>query len=81
MQQRQLANVLIKILGLYFGVDGLVRIVSGALNMLAVLTASRGGFGSFYAWINPFTGMIMAGIGLLFILLSRPIADILFKDE
>lgn len=80
MQQRQLANVLIKILGLYFGVDGLVRIVSGVLNMLAVLT-SRGGFGSFYTWISPFAGMIMAALGMLFILLSRPIADILFKDE
>ena len=60
--------------------DGLVRIISGVLNMLAVLT-SRSGFGSFYTWISPFTGIIMATIGLFFIVLSRVIADILFKDE
>ncbi len=80
MNQKQLANVLIKILGLYFCVDGLVRIISGVLNMLAVLT-SRSGFGSFYTWISPFTGIIMATIGLFFIVLSRVIADILIRDE
>jgi len=80
MNQKQLANVLIKVLGLYFCVDGLVRIVSGVLNMLAVLT-SRSGFGSFYTWMSPFTGMILAAIGLFLVLLSRPVADILFKDE
>ena len=80
MNQKQLANVLIKILGLYFCVDGFVRIVSSVISLLAVLT-SRNGFGSLYAWVSPFTGLLMAAIGLLFILLSRAIADILFKDE
>jgi hypothetical protein len=80
MKQNQLANVLIKILGLYFLVDGFVRIVSGVLNLLAVMT-SRSGFGSFYTWVAPFTGMILAAIGLLFVLLSRVLADTLFKDE
>ncbi|HXR04650.1 MAG TPA: hypothetical protein VN836_08075 [Verrucomicrobiae bacterium] len=80
MKQNQLANVLIKMLGLYFCVDGFVRIVSGLLNLLAALTNLRS-FGSIYTWVAPFTGMIMAAIGLLFILLSRAIADALFKDE
>jgi len=80
MKQNQLANVLIKILGLYFCVDGFVRIVSGVLNLLAALTNLRS-FGSLYTWISPFSGMIMAAIGLLLILLSRAIADALFKDE
>ena len=80
MKQNQLANVLIKILGLYFCVDGFVRIVSGVLNLLAVMT-SRNSFGSIYSWVAPFTGMIMAAVGLIFILLSRAIADTLFKDE
>ena len=80
MKQNQLANVLIKVLGLYFCVDGFVRIVSGVLNLLAVMT-SRSGYGSLYAWVAPFTGMIMAAIGLLLVLLSRAIADTLFKDE
>ncbi len=80
MNQNQLANVLIKILGLYFCVDGFVRIVSGVLNLLAMLT-SRNGFGSFYAWVSPFIGLILAAIGFLLIVLSRAIADILFKNE
>jgi len=80
MNQKQLANVLIKILGLYFCVDGVVRVISGVFNLLAIL-ASRSGFGSFYAWVSPFTGIILGGIGLLLILLSRMIADVLFKDE
>ena len=80
MKQNQLANVLIKVLGLYFCVDGFVRVVSGVLNLLAVMT-SRSGYGSLYAWVAPFTGMIMAAIGLLLVLLSRAIADTLFKDE
>ena len=80
MNPKQLANVLIKILGLYFCVDGVVRIISGMLNLFAVLT-TRNGLGSIYAWLNPFTGLILAAIGFLFIVLSRPIADLLFKDE
>jgi len=80
MKQNQLANVLIKILGLYFCVDGGVRIISGMLNLLGALTSLRS-FGSFYPWVAPLSGMIMAAIGLLLILLSRALADILFKDD
>jgi len=80
MKQSQLANVLIRILGLYFCVDGGVRIISGALNLLAALASLRA-FGSLYTWIAPLTGMIMAAIGLLLILSSRALADIMFKDE
>ena len=80
MKQSQLANVLIKMLGLYFCVEGFVRIVSGVLSLLAALTSLRS-FGSLYTWVAPFTGMIMAAIGLLLILLSRAIADALFKDD
>jgi len=79
MKQNQLANVLIKILGLYFCVDGFVRFVTGLLSLLAYMTSR--GFGALYTWVAPFTGMILAAIGLLLILLSRAIADALFKDE
>jgi len=80
MKQNQLANVLVKILGLYFLVDGGVRMISGALNLLGALTSLRT-FSSFYVWVTPFTGMLLAAIGLLLILLSRAIAGLLFKDE
>jgi len=80
MNQKQLANVLIKILGLSFCVDGLMRMASGFLNLFAVLT-SRGGLGSLYTWFNPFIGLVPVIVGFLFIVLSRVIADFLFKDE
>jgi len=80
MNQKQLANVLIKILGLSFCVDGIIRIVSGVLTLFATLT-SRFGTGSVYVWATPFTGLVLATIGLLFIVLSRTIADMLFRDE
>jgi len=80
VNQKQLANVLIRILGLYFLVDGGVRTISGALNLLASLANLRT-FGSVYVWITPFTGMLLAAVGLVLILASRALADILFKDE
>jgi len=80
MTQKQLANVLIKILGLSCCVEGVVRMGSGFLNLFATLT-TRSGFGSMYAWFNPFIGLIPLVIGVLFILLSRVIAEFLFKDE
>jgi len=83
MNQKQLANVLIKILGLSFCVDGIIRIVSGAISFLAALT-NRGTFGyssaSYYV-ATPLSGVAMGVIGILLIALSKPIADMLFKDE
>lgn len=80
MKQRQLADVFIKVLGLYFLVDGTVRTVSGVLNLLATFT-SRGAYASLYLWVSPFAGALMAIIGFLLVMLSRAIADLLFKDE
>ena len=80
MNQKQLANVLIKILGLSFCVDGAVRAASGVLNLFAMLT-TRNGLSTAYLWATPLTGLLLAGIGILFIALSRPIADLLFRDE
>jgi len=80
MKPKQLADVFIKILGLYFAVDGSVRIISGVLNLLVVVAGQRG-FGSAYVWLNPFTGLILAVIGFLFIVFSRELADLLIKDE
>ena len=80
MTKKQLADVLIKILGLSFCVDGIIRMVSGVINLLANL-ATRLSMGSIYTWITPFTGLILALIGFLLIVLSRAIADVLFRDE
>jgi len=80
MKSKQLANVLIKILGLSFCVDGVVRAASGMLNLFAMLTI-RNSSSSMYNWFNPLTGLLLAVIGFIFIVLSRPIASFLFKDE
>jgi hypothetical protein len=80
MTKKQLADVLIKILGLSFCVDGIIRIVSGIVTLFASLT-TRFSTGSIYVWATPFTGLILAAIGILFIVLSRTIADMLFRDE
>jgi len=80
MKQSQLADVLIKILGLYFCVDGGVRFLSSGLTVLSAMANLRT-YGAFYGWVTPFTGMVLAAVGLLLIFLSRTIAEILFKDE
>lgn len=80
MTKKQLADVLIKILGLSFCVDGVIRMVSGVITLFASL-ATRFSTGSIYVWATPFTGLILAVIGLLFVVLSRLIADIIFRDE
>lgn len=80
MTKKQLADVLIKVLGLSFCVDGIIRIVSGVISVFATL-ATRFGTGSVYVWVTPFTGVILAAIGLLLVVLSRAIADMLFRDE
>lgn len=80
MNQKQMADVFIKVLGLYFSVDGIVRVISGALNLFVVLAGQRS-FGSAYVWLAPFTGLILTAIGVLLIALSQAIADLLFKDK
>jgi|GEM_PF-1657159 hypothetical protein len=80
MNQKQLANVLIKVLGLSLCAQSGLHIVSGVFNLFAVL-ASRGGAGGLYLWLNPLSGVVLAIIGVLFIALSRDIADFLIKDE
>ncbi len=80
MNQKQLANVLIKVLGLSLCAQSVMHIVSGVFNLFSMLV-NRGGVGSLYLWLNPLTGMGLAVLGILFITLSRVITDFLIKDE
>jgi len=81
MNQKQLANVLIKILGLSFGVEGVVRIFTGIISIFSEV-ASRGLPGLYlYLWTTPLGGLAIGVIGFVLIVLSRTIADILFGDE
>ncbi len=80
MTKKQLADVLIKILGLSFCVDGIIRVVSGVVTLFATLT-SRFGAASAYVWVTPLSGLLLGLIGFLLIILSRAIADMMFRDE
>jgi hypothetical protein len=83
MNQRQLANVLIKVLGLWLCAQSVSHILSTVVSFLSSLVTSlRVGFGGgLYMWMSPLLAVIPAVIGLIFIVASKPIADTLFRDE
>ena len=74
MKSKQLANVLIKVLGLSLCVQGVMRFVTGIFNVLA---SSRAPF----LWVNFVSGAILAAIGIYFIARSQNVAGCLFKGE
>ena len=78
MKSKQLANVLIKILGLSVLVHGIPSIISGLLSMLQV--RGMGSQGSYF-WLYPLSPVIVVAIGIYFIAKSRDVAAFLFKDE
>jgi hypothetical protein len=83
MNQKQLANVLIKILGLWLCAQSVSHIFSAVVGFFSTIVAAmRGGFGGgLYMWLNPLIAMIPLVIGLILIVLSKPISEMLFKDE
>ena len=81
MNQKQFASVLIKVLGIYFLVDGAIRVFSGVLVLFSSILG-RGMMGTgIYLWTGPAAGIVLAAVGILLTVLSQPIADLLFKDE
>jgi hypothetical protein len=77
MKSKQLANVLIKILGLSVIVHGTPTIVMG---FISALPAARAGAG-FGAWIYLLSSVAVVVIGLFLIIQSRAVADFLFKGD
>ena len=77
MKSKQLANVLIKILGLSLCAQSVMHIVTGIFNLLANINTYRGGF----LWSGFLTGSILAAIGIYFIVRSRNVAECLLKGE
>ena len=66
MKSKQLANVLIKVLGLYFCLGDIPRLVSG-------LMANMGGY--------EVGNALQMALGIYLIAKSRPLAEFWFKDE
>jgi hypothetical protein len=78
MKTKQLANILIKILGLSVVVHGIPSIITGLVQTLQV----RGmGSQNGYFWLYPFSSVILVAIGIYFVVQSRDVAAFLFKDE
>ena len=89
MNSKQLANVLIKILGLSICVHGLPASILAAIGAVSVLVhAMQNGHPtgvSFLDWTYPLTYLIQSVVefaaGIFLVIRSRWVVDILFKNE
>ncbi len=77
MKTKQLANVLIKILGLSVVIHGIPAIISGLFTM----ARSRGMGASGDYWFYPISSLVLVGLGICLIRQSRCVAEFLFKGE
>jgi len=78
MKTKQLANILIKILGVSFFLHAIPSMVSGFLMGLFSLGPSKM---PSYSWTYAVGGGIQIAIAVLFIIKSRQIAEFLFKGQ
>lgn len=77
MKSKQLANVLIKILGLSALILGIPSIIATLFTLLQARgVVSRGDF-----WRYPLSSVILVAIGGYLIVKSRDVAAYLFKDD
>jgi hypothetical protein len=77
MKSKQLANVLIKILGLSVVVHSIPAILPGLYNMAR---SSRIGSPLDF-WLYPVSSVVLAALGICLIVKSRVVAEFLFKNE
>jgi hypothetical protein len=78
MKSKQLANVLIKILGLSVFVHGIPSIITGLYTVLQIRNV--GPQSGFY-WLYPLSPVVLVAIGIYLIVKSQDVAAFLFKDE
>jgi hypothetical protein len=87
MKQKQLANVLIKVLGLSLCSESVMHLVMGLMNLLSnfenrgLLGAGFTSWSSLSLWSNVFSGLLLAVLGIYFIVASRKVAEWLLKGE
>ena len=80
MKSKQLANVLIKILGLSVVIHNVPVIVTAITSELFNFLQGRGFVAVRDVWLYPASAIILLVLGILLILQSRCITDWLFKD-
>lgn len=81
MKMKQLANVLIKILGLSVCLNAIPTFVAGVAIGLSSFESTERGLWIMRSSSSVFGGGIQAVVGVLFVIKSRKIAELLFKDE
>ena len=79
MKTKQLANVLIKILGLSVLVHGIPSIITGLLTL--VRASGVGSRGDYFFWVYPLSSVVLVAIGICLIVKSREVAEYLFKGD
>ncbi len=77
MKSKQLANVLIKILGLSVVVHSIPAIITGLFN---IARASGRGWPGDY-WFYPVSSVVLLALGVYLVAKSRCVTEFLFKGE
>ena len=80
MKSKQLANVLIRILGLSMFINYIPSLFSALIPLLqsnGVANINRGD----YFWLYPLTVVVSIAIGIYLIVKSKEVTAFLFKDE
>ena len=84
MKTKQLANILIKILGLSAFIHSIPGLITGFYDAVRVQMAIEAGthyFNTPSAWIYPISSLVMAAIGVYLIIQSRQVTELLFKSD
>jgi hypothetical protein len=82
MNSRQLANVLIKVLGLWMCLQGIPAFVSGFLRaLMPVLHGAPASRPPGNSWTSAVGAVVYLALGVFLILRSRWIADRLLKND
>jgi len=79
MKTKQLANVLIKILGLSVVVHSVPAIMTGLINIIREASIASRSPRDY--WFYPVLSLVLAALGICLIVMSRCVADFLFKSE
>jgi hypothetical protein len=87
MKTKQLANILIKILGLSVFIHAIPGIIQGTYDAVRIGMAMQAGMheanygGQINYWVYPFTSLVLAAIGIYLIIQSRHVTRLLFKSD
>ncbi|MBU6402467.1 MAG: hypothetical protein KGS61_19275 [Verrucomicrobia bacterium] len=77
MKTKQLANVLIKILGLSVVIHGIPALITGVFG----LAYARGVGAPGNYWFYPVSSVVLVALGICLIVKSRCVAELLFKGD